>query len=356
MAAPRWLCRLTVRHGAQPRGDHDRDDHREHDRAAAPEQHRCRQHADRVGADRRRCRPSENAEVTTRAASRAGAIIATTRRKAGCGVPAPEHDRAGRLDHRVVTARPEDRPPDRRHRRSPRSAAAAAARIGTPGGVNGTSASAIAAPQQCHARASGARAARRSGCRGRTSGTPRRGRAGRCLPAGRRRSAPTTVPRIQVTYCGTVRAEQQPPVEGAVAAVGQRPRRVDHRLALDRPLERTTRERRREGGAHREEPAVHQRPGRDRRPRRCLRWPGPRAPANCADPAKTIAAVRIAWSGENPACRARTPKDIDKHEPHRRRTGCRAGSRPAKDGVHRRHARARHRPGIRRLLRAFVET
>ena len=39
------------------------------------------------------------------------------------------------------------------------------------------------------------------------------------------------------------------------------------------------------------------------------------SPANCADPAKTIAAVRIAWSGENPACRASTPNDIDSTNP-----------------------------------------
>ena len=38
-------------------------------------------------------------------------------------------------------------------------------------------------------------------------------------------------------------------------------------------------------------------------------------PANWADPAKTIAAVRIAWNAENPACRASTPNDIDSTNP-----------------------------------------
>jgi hypothetical protein len=33
--------------------------------------------------------------------------------------------------------------------------------------------------------------------------------------------------------------------------------------------------------------------------------------ANCAEPAKTSAEVRIVCNAENPACRARTPNDID---------------------------------------------
>ena len=37
--------------------------------------------------------------------------------------------------------------------------------------------------------------------------------------------------------------------------------------------------------------------------------------ANCAEPAKTIAAVTIACSAVKPACRASTPKDIDSTNP-----------------------------------------
>ena len=39
------------------------------------------------------------------------------------------------------------------------------------------------------------------------------------------------------------------------------------------------------------------------------------SPANCAEPAKTTAAVTMAWAAENPACRASTPNDMESTKP-----------------------------------------
>ena len=92
-------------------------------------------------------RPLANASVTTSAARSDGASIASTAIRRGGGVRPAEQDRAGALQDHRPRADDQHRDPGVAHRRlQPTRHPTVATRIGTPAGVSGVSAKAIAAP------------------------------------------------------------------------------------------------------------------------------------------------------------------------------------------------------------------
>ena len=103
-------------------------------------------------------------------------------------------------------------------------------------------------------------------------------------------------------------AEQEPPVEGAVPAVGEGPRGVDDGLPLGRPLQRPPGN---EGASA--TPMARNRAFIRLAAVSAAEMPPPTVTtdsmANWAEPAKTITEVVAACATLNPACLARTPKE-----------------------------------------------
>ena len=98
-------------------------------------------------------RPLANTEVTTSALRSVGAISTTTRENHGGQLPAAQEYRTQSLDQRSQCGKAEDEHPDlgvgQRHlslRTRPMSVTVLAARMGTPGGLIGTRASARRPP------------------------------------------------------------------------------------------------------------------------------------------------------------------------------------------------------------------
>ena len=138
--------------------------------------------------------------------------------------------------------------------------------MGTPAGVIGVRASAIAAAPSATAtsvrvRSSGTSSARKNA--GKSASSPNL--------SGSPIASPSEHPEGRAPHPGRVlrdgRADQHVAVEAAVALVGERPRRVHHRLALGGAAGARAGQRGRHGDPHRQEARVQQEPGHDRRER-----------------------------------------------------------------------------------------
>src|SRR5918998_5707671 len=305
----------TALEGAQQGGDHGRGEHAADHRAGAPGHEPARRHAGGVGPDRELLAVRERLRDDQRRQQRRREQRDDAREPRG-QVAAAERDRPGRLDREGGERHAGDQHDLGAHaslRWSPINAPALATSTGTPAGAKGTSTSATSAPIAPALRARALRASLTSSATknaGYSASSPSACGSGSESPP----TAPIIVPAVQVTYCAALAPNNS-----------QRSNDTSLRRAIAHDASTTVCPcAAREAALPGSEGASATPIGRKREfiiaeAPIAVHTPPPAAmmatAVNCAEPANTIADIRIAPTGDRPACRSSTPKETARSPP-----------------------------------------